>query len=259
MKPWISTLFLIITALFIALIIVNQEEKLSGKLLTVRTQHVYIFNEDDLIEFMIFINIKNHPLTHEHSYAQTYITDDRQHKKLELDLRKIDTGHKESYLKETYQAYYLKFKMPYLIGNFEIEDAYLSITLQNDDHYMLSLGSFVLLFVEQQSEPLFWSALNGVKKENQFLSRLSQIHIAFETLSSVIEEIHLGPFIESSFEIKDEKLIIYIKEDSFLLYQLPIIIDYRDGQRQVILNFKYFQDYQILKESGMLINHYALN
>jgi hypothetical protein len=259
MKPLISYLFLIILALFTTLILVNQETKPSGKLLTVSTQHFYVRNEEDLIEFMVFINLKNHPLTRVDSYAHVYITDATQTKKLELDLRKIDAGHQESYLKETYQAYYLKFKMPYLDGHFQIEDAYLSITLQNDDTYILKVGSFVLETVGDNTEILFWTSLNGLKKENQFLSRLSQIHIAFDTLSQAIDYIHLGPYIDSSYEMKEEKLIITIKEAPYLLYQLPMIIHFVDGKRQVILNFKYLQDYQILKESGMLINHYALN
>ncbi|MDI6451978.1 hypothetical protein [Peloplasma aerotolerans] len=259
MKNMIFYITVIMLSGLMIVVMMNNQEKVSPKVITVSKSYAYHYDSNQSIEIPIYLNQADHPLSDLSSYSMVYIANEDATKKLELDLIKVLEGHHESYLNETYLLYTLIFNMPYLDNLFEIADCFIHIDLINDDSYELMIGTFSLYHIQTSSKNLEWTSLSGMKQEHSFLSRLNKIIIEYATITETIDYIEISPHIETTFELKDNQLIIYIENDNYLLDNVPVIIHYANNEQQVIENFRYIIDYHILKESGMLINLYALN
>jgi len=259
MKHLISYFTIILIAIFMVLIIRHNEPVLSPKIITVSKYYSYLYSSDQKISIPIYLNIGHHPLSDFESYQNTYISNEEESKKLEISLVAVEKFGVETYLNDEYHIYHLIFSMPYLASDYYIEDCYLNIILANDEAIKVYIGKMSLIYLDSDSNLFDWSSLSGIKKENSFLSRLSEIHIDFFENNQDIESIYLGMDLEVTFEKESSKLIIYIPYQSYLLDNVPIIITFSNTEKQGIMNFKYIVDYHILKESGPLIHTYALD
>jgi hypothetical protein len=259
MKHLISYFTILLLAIFMVVIIRHQEPKVSLKLITVSKYYAYLYTTEQKISIPIYINSGNHPLSDQDSYQHTYLSNEEESKKLEVSLFALEKFGTETYLNDEYHIYHLIFTMPYLAHDYYIEDCYLNITLANDQGINVYIGKMSLLYLESDSSLFDWQSLSGIKKENSFLSRLSEIHVNFFESIETIESIQLGMDLEVTFKEEQNKLIIYIPFESYLLDNVPIIITFSNTEKQGIMNFKYIVDYHILKESGPLIHTYALD
>lgn len=259
MKHIIFYVSVSVIAIFMVILIRSHDEKSTPMLLTVQTDYTYLYQASEDIRIPLYLNLKEHPLTDIHLYQQTSLQNEAGTKKIELHLTSIQKGHKEHYLNDVYQVYELIFEMPYLASYYYLEDAYLSIYLENDDTYLFYVGRFEIDYEKGSSEALDWYELYGFKKENDFTSRLHIIHLAYHKMDVMIETIKIGQHQLVNHHILDDHLSIEISYEAYLLYQCPIYIYFVDGSMQTISNFRFFMDYQILKESSLLIHHYGLS
>jgi hypothetical protein len=259
MKHIIFYVFIAMLAVFMTYIILNNKPEQSPKLLTINTTYSYLYDENKQMEIPLFINHKDHPLNEEESYQALYLSDEFDQKRLEVSLSSIKKAHFESFLGETYQLVILVLDLPYIDGSFEIIDTYLHIGLVNQDSYEFLIGDIFINYQLSDYDALIWESLYGLKEENKFLSRLSEIHIPYQSLDKEISSISLGSNDMLSYTISDNILKIHILHQDKLLYDVPVIITYNDQSIQTINNFRYIIDYQLLKESGPLVNIYALN
>jgi len=257
-----NLIFYVLTALvsfFMAYIIFNNKEQLVPKVLTIDTTYTYLSHENQKMEVSLYINHKHHPLNDEESYQFIYLSDQFESKRMEVELIDIKKNHFEHYLNETYQEITLSLKLPFITGRFELFDAYMNITLNNQNTYSFFIGDFFYTYVHSDGDFLDWNGLQAVKEENQFISRIKTITIPYNDLIKEIKEISIGTYDLITFEFKDQIIQLTISKDSHLLFNVPIMITFTDDSMQTISNFRYFIDYQTLKESGPLVNMYALN
>ena len=255
-------IFYVLTALCACgltyVIIHNHEEKVP-KLLTIDTTYTYLYDDQQIVEIIFYVNQPKHPLTHQQSYDLIYLSNEQETKKIEVELISIAKRHVETYLGETYQQIMLQLKCPYVDGYYEIKDAYLNINLVNQHHYQFRIGDLFIHQKQDNTTSFNWTSLYGMKAENQFMSRLSHIHIPYDYLDKTISSISIGSDDNVSFELENHVLKLVIVHQNRLLYQAPIIITFADGSVSFIDNFRYMIDYQLLKESGPLVNIYVLD
>lgn len=259
MKHFITYFSIVLLAILMVIVIRNNEPKISPKMITVSKYYSYLYHSDQKIVIPIYLNVNNHPLSDESSYQFVYISNEDETKKLELDFYDVEKMGMETYLNEQYQIYHLIFSMPYLATDYYIEDCYLSLTLANEQVVKVYIGKMSLLYLDGDTNLLDWTSLSGIKKENSFLSRLTEIHINYTSLLADIEKVEIGVNLDVSFKIENDLLVILIPEESYLLDNVPIIITFSNTEKQGILNFRYIVDYHILKESGPLIHTYAID
>lgn len=259
MKHLIFYIFIVMLAMTMTYLILHNEPKQSPKLLTISTTYTYVYDENQTMEVPVFINHKKHPLNEMSSYQVLYLSDLDDQKRLEMNLLSIKKAHFESFLGETYQLITLILDLPYIDGSFEIKDAYLHINLVNQDTYAFLIGDVFINFQTSDQDSLVWESLYGLKAENKFLSRLSEIHIPYQSLDKDISSISIGSDDMLSYTLQDSVLKIHILHQDKLLYDVPVMITYTDQSVQTIQNFRYMIDYQLLQESGPLVNIYALN
>lgn len=257
MKSFIFYITVILLVSMLVLIIKNNEVKVIGKILTVAQYYSYVSDEEKKMEIPIYLNKEHHPLSDAESYLSIYFSNQDESKKIQMDLNRVKYGHVESYLNEIYHQYLLEFELPYLDYDFVITDLYIHVELINSDQYEFYLGSFSLRCISRSDEVMNWTGLHGNKEENSFLSRLKEIYVDFESVSESISQIEIGADYIVLFTVLDNRMTLVIPNEAYLLNDVPIIIYYSNNQVQVIPNFRYLIDYQILKESGPLIKAYA--
>ncbi|MFH0767854.1 MAG: hypothetical protein ABH890_01105 [Bacillota bacterium] len=211
------------------------------------------------MEIALYTNDIEHPIAYFPSYASIELCNQAETKKLLMPLEKLSYGFEENYLNETYYQIILYLKLPDLDQDFLIEDLWINIFLVNDDHYTFSLGAFSLMAEKSNTSALEWNALDGKKNAQSYLSRLGTIEIEYQSLNKTVETILIGIEYAIDYVIEADKIVLTIPLENMLLDNVPIIIRFTDGTKQTISNFRYMIDYQILKESGMLIETYALN
>jgi len=259
MKSFIFYVTVLLLVSLMVIVINENEVTLEKRVLTVAQYYSYMSVEEKSMEVPIYLNVKNHPLSNPESYMSIYFSNMEETKKIQMHLKTINYGHVETYLNGTYHQYLIELELPYLDYDFFISDLYMHIELTNSDQYDLYLGSFSLKTLLTSEEVLNWTGLNGIKAENSFLSRLKEIYIDFESIDEEISRIEIGIEEDVSFLIHEKRIILTIEDDDYLLNDVPVIIYYTNNQVQIIDNFRYLVDYQILKESGPLIKTYALN
>lgn len=249
---------MILAIICVALIKLNREV-VPAKVYTVDTYYSYVIDRDDTIDFFFYLN-KTHVLKDIEAYDFVQIEDEKKSKSLSLDVHALKYINDEVYLGETYQKYVLMLDMPILNASFEIDDMYASIYLTNGEYYRFHMGSISLYHAnKEEMEHLDWESLSAVKKEGYTLSRIYEIYVAFISLNQMVSHIEIGINQNVGYNIDDHKLTIHINDDQQLLYATPIIIYFVDDTIQIIDYFVYINDYQILKESGHLLNGYELS
>ncbi|OHE27894.1 MAG: hypothetical protein A2009_00520 [Tenericutes bacterium GWD2_38_27] len=259
MKSFLFYVTVIILVSALVIIIKQNEVMIEKRVLTVAQYYSYRSVEEGRMEVPIYLNEEKHPLSNPESYLNIYFSNLDESKKIEMPLKDIQYGHVETYLNGIYHQYLLMLELPYLDHDFLIEDLYMHIELINMDQYSFYLGSFSLVYLADSEDVLDWTGLNGSKEEHHFLSRLKEIYIDYETMVEEIDRIEIGVNMEVLFTIQGNRITLDIPVADYLLNDVPIIIYYANHQIQIIDNFRYLVDYQILKESGPLINLYALN
>lgn len=259
MKNLVIYVFIAVIVIFMVILINKNEETISPKVLTVDTYYSYIDQADEVFYIDFYLSTHIHPLTKIESYAKTMIHDEAFDKSLDLTLNDVIYRHQENYLNETYYKYSYVFDMPVLSYDFDILDCYLEIGLTNEMIYDFYVGSFSLKTIHDDSDHLDWKALSGVKKEGSYVSRLDTITVTYESLEEPISHISLGNLYDVNFEVVDDEIIIKIPYKAQLFYACPIFITFSDHETEVFNYFIYINDYEVLKQSGQLIYHYALN
>lgn len=250
------TLGLSLSLLFV--IALSMQEKRVGKILTVSTEYLYLYDDEGEMRFMFFINQK-HPITSVDYINNLYLHNEMLTEKIPLNVIEITKSHEERYLNETYMAYEIMTDMPYMGKDYALDDAYLSIHLSNDDVYTLFMGYLSIMTHEESVSHLDWHNLYGLKQEGSSLSRLYHIDIYFNTLNEPIEKIELGSIAAVGLILDERKLRITIEDAPYLLYHAPLKIIYSNGDVQCMEGFTYIKDYEILKESGLIVHHGTLN
>jgi len=245
--------------LSMAVVILNNQEKMPSKLISVLRYYSYIDSDNNEMEVVLYLNDLKHPIVDVTSYENTYLTNRDETKKIETFINKIAIGHTEYYLGETYTQIILSLGLPYLNQDYLIEEALLNIELLNGDEYSIEIGEFSLMRDHNYISNLEWSGLKGLKNENQFTARLSKIFVDYFLLNKPILEIYIGVDFLVNFSVEENQLILQIPCEDMLLLRVPIRIIYENGEIETIPSFRYLIDYQILKESGFLIRTYVLD
>lgn len=258
MKHIIFYMSLVLVAILLVVLIKINQEIIPLKLYTVDTYYSYMIKEDETIDVIFYLNGK-HPLNDQKNYMEVNLSSKDLNEMLSLSIDELKSVGHESYLGETYTKYMLKLNMPSINQSFVIDDLYLNVRLLNDDSYQFYLGSLSLYLSSDTCDALEWHALEGIKKEQSKLSRLYQIYISYQSLSKGINDIYIGFEHPVTFDIYDDKITLTIEDESQLLYGCPIVITFSDYTSLVIDYFLYINDYEILKESGMLLHGYVLS
>ncbi|MCK9235251.1 MAG: hypothetical protein WC225_03730 [Acholeplasmataceae bacterium] len=259
MRQVVLYLFMIAALAFMALMINKRETEPSPKLLTVKTDYRFIDDSEQPLYFEFYTSTKNHPLLLLDSYEQLIIHNETETTQLTLVLKEIIYLHEESYLNDLYYKFSYLCEAPLLEMDFYLEEAFLTIVLVNNDQYTFYLGSIGLITPNESTNHLDWQALSGEKKPGSFLSRLAQIKVEFNGLNQSIHSIYVDGVTPSEFYIENQTLIVLIDEQNALLNACPVVIWFQDGSHQLLPYFIYIKDFEILKNSGPLIYHYALN
>lgn len=259
MKNLVIYVFIAVIVSLMVVLINKNEETLTPKLLTVDTYYSYIDQSDAVFYIDFYLSTRMHPLTEVESYAKTMMHDESFDKSLDLSLNDVIYRHQEYYLSEIYYKYTYAFDMPVLTYDFDIIDCYLEIGLTNETVYDFYVGSLSLKTIHDDSDHLDWKALSGVKKEGSYVSRLDSITITYETLNEHISRVSLGNLYDVTFEVIDDQIIIKIPYKAQLFNACPIFITFSDYETEVFNYFIYINDYEVLKQSGQLIYHYALD
>ncbi|MCF7930856.1 MAG: hypothetical protein K9L02_05060 [Acholeplasmataceae bacterium] len=250
---------LVVLISMMAIIITNNMEKVPKRLLSVQKYYSYLYEEDLEMKIPLYINDIDHPLAHASSYDVILLSNPDEHKMIQMELSKITYGYEEMYLNEKFYQMTLHLELPNLGEDFLIEDLVMKVTLINGDSYEISLGVLSLMSTYSNSDALEWSALEGRKNETLFISRLKTITIEYTTCLKEIDTIRIGIDFEVDFSVEQDQIVLTVFDQYILMDDVPIIIFYSDGSIQTIANFRYMFDYEILKDSGMLITPYALN
>ncbi|MBU1093646.1 MAG: hypothetical protein KKH01_04205 [Firmicutes bacterium] len=259
MKHVVFIFSLVVIVFMMALLIINHQEKVPMRLLSVQKYYSYLYEEGIEMKVSLYVNDIDHPIAYALSYDKIELMNADESKKLEMSLDKITLGYEESYLNETYHEMTIHMFLPDLGENYVIEDLFMHMVLLDGQDYLISLGTLSLMSISSDTNALDWTALEGHKAPDLFISRLGIINIEYLNLEQPIEQIRIGIDYSISFETQSEKIILTIPDEDMLLDDVPIVIYFSDGAIQTIANFKYMFDYEILKESGLLITTYALN
>jgi len=250
---------LVVLISMMAIIITNNIEKVPKRLLSVQKYYSYLYEDDLEMKIPLYLNDIDHPIAHASSYDAILLTNPDESKMIQLELSKITYGYEEFYLNEKFYQMTLHLELPNLGEDFLIEDLVMKVSLVNGDSYEFSLGVLSLMSITSDSDALDWSALEGRKNESLFISRLKTIIIEYTTCLKEIDNILIGIDSQVAFNVEQDQIVLTIVDQYILMDDVPIIIHYSDGSIQTIANFRYMFDYEILKDSGMLITPYALN
>ena len=226
------------------------------KLYTVDTYYSYILKDDETIDITFYLNT-SYLLEEKTSYAETTLHNEDGTKQLDVEISSITSAGSENYLGESYDKYIWSFYMPSMNQSFYLEDGYLNIILDNDMELDLYFGSLSLYYVESQVSYLNWTALSAIKGDTD-INRMHQIMIEYDDIDQTIDHINLGVDQEVEFEL-DQILTLTLPDKNQCLNACPIIITYHNGDIEVIDYFIYIKDYQILKESGLMLYGYLLS
>lgn len=236
----------------------NNHPKMEPIGLTLQRDYLYL-DGDAIMEVDLFINQKDHPLIHLEYHLASYLMDVNQTKRLELSLLGIEKTHEERYLNMAFHAFRLRFLLPEFNQTYVMEDAFLNLHLASNKTYTFSVGRLHVFSKKPNAESMIWTALSGSKKPFSYHSRLHEITVKFEQMPVAIASIDVGFNQYASFWIQENTLTIQLPDEPFLRNAMPFIIHFENGERVLFERFIYFHDYQLLKESGPLVNLYALD
>lgn len=259
MKRLFFYLSILLCAVLLGFILQSMKPDKVKKIITVDTEYSYLMGHDVLGSMMIYTNNLEHPLLKEENYMRILVKDHGSKSLIELSIYDVQKGHEEHYLKETFYRIIITFKVPELSQNWIFDDAYLICELKNQSEYELRLGRLSFYAPSHDLESLKWNSLEGRKQVGDLRSRLKTITLQIEGDCPSIEMISVGTTANTHFIYENGCLKIDIDHSPYLLYDVPIIIQFEDGSKQTISHFRFMTDYIILKESGPLINVYTFD
>lgn len=228
-------------------------------ILTVDTEYSFVMEDHHVGSLLFYVSDENHLLTDGKNYMRLILSDETNDQQIDLNIDHVDKGHEEYYLKDRYVRVIILFDLPVMNHDIFFEDACLTIELVDQKAYEWRLGRVSFYQPSTDEKPLDWTVLEGIKKENDLRSRLHTIMVSYQGDFCEIASIDVGTEAKITFEKVEGKLMINIASAPYLLYDVPIVITYVSGERQIIPNLRYITDYVILKESGPLINVYTLD
>jgi hypothetical protein len=258
MKTWMFYVFSVVLIITMGIILYHDQPMISPQLLSVDREYHLISGRDDTIDIPLYVNVEHHDFLDIDQHIGSYLSNQQGTKKMDIHLTGIAVGTQEYYLDMLWTEWIFVYELSVVGYDYEIQDLYLDVMLENGDAYQIKLGRLSILSVTETKEHLDWHALSARKATGSLFSRIETIDIEFNHLHAHISSITIGFHDNCPFVIVDQHLKITIREAHFLLNRVPIIIDFQDGEVQIIDNFTYIIDHQVLKESGMLVTTYAL-
>ena len=259
MKKYLFVAIAIMILFAMGFLVSTMKPEERNLLLTVDTEYSFVMGENSKGTVMYYVTDHDHPLTKMNQMMRVIIYDQSVDQRLDVNVVDLEIGHEEIYLKDRYYRIMITFDMPKLSHDMIFDDAYMTIELMDQLSFSMRLGRVSLLYKSADEPYLNWTSLSGLKKEGDLRSRLGEINVSYEGDCPVIDHIDIGTTADITFTCSNQQLIISIDSAFYLLYDVPIIITFHDGTRQVIDNFRYIIDYVILKESGPMINVYTLD
>lgn len=253
------SLFIGLAALMLIIIYLDEPKK-DAVILTAHTDYIYYYEADSYIKIMFYVNDPFSPFFNIDHYERLILKDASEATQMDVELSFVSLNHEEVYLNQTYTQVMLHITMPYLASDLEISDLVIEIMLTNGLHVSLPLGQLFIgyetYFTEQT---LNWNGLYGFKSETHVTPRIHTVHVTYSHLPKDILKIEIGHLTDITFKHQEGELIIMIPYDQALLYEFPIKIIYGDDDIDLIPNFLYMKNYQILTESGPLLYVTAIN
>jgi len=223
--------------------------------LTIDTDYVIAYQEGGRFEVILFTNQASHALFQKDQVLRVMLHQESEDIFFELQLLAILEGSKEIYLHETFTRMIFSFAIPYFSSDLYLDEAALSFELFNQDSYLFRLGKFSLL----SSYPTIdWTHLSGRKESGVLLSRLGIASIGLNHEMYPVTKVSIGTMHDLPFTHENDELAIEVMHEDYLLYDPAILITLEDESIWLVPNFLYIIDHMLLKESGPLINHYAL-
>ncbi len=223
--------------------------------LTIDTDYVIAYQEEGRFDVMMFTNQPSHSLFQKDRVLRVMLQHESLDTFFELNLIDITEGTKEIYLHETFTRMIFSFSTPYFSEDLSIDKAMLSFELFDQETYLFRMGRFTLL---SGYPTIDWTHLSGRKGEGVLLSRLGIAYIGLNHEIYPVKKVSIGTMNDLHFTHENHELVIEVKHEDYLLYNPAILVTLHDDTVWLIPNFLYIIDHMLLKESGPLINHYAL-
>lgn len=247
----IGLTFLILTLI----IFVDNKSKKVNKAIFVKQSYNYLYKNNETVNINMYLNDQNNYLTNVDSYLSIYVKNNSENKKLSLNLLNIEYSHEETYLKEKYYMYTLKFAFPNLINDFNIKNAYLELNIVNDKSYTFNIGEFNLIYINQKEE-IPWETIDS-KRDNIESLNINQVLI--ETSENInINEVSINNINNLKYSYVDNLLIINIDENEYYLNNFPILIK-SNNKTYVLYNHMFVKDFDLLNNQNITIYTYEVN
>jgi len=259
MKTWMFYVVSLVLITGMGIIIYFDKPEVPKQLLSIRREYALISEEDETIDISLYLNVFDHDIIDSAKHISAYLSNASSSKKIEVILKNIQKGQRESYLEMIWTEWVFIYELSLFGYDYEIEECYLNLTLESGDEYRILIGKLYISNLDEQTDHLDWHDLSAKKRVDSLFSRIDQIDIGYISLDVPIEKVSVGTGIECTFEIDEQSIKINIPDDHYLLNRVPIILSFEDGSVQLIQNFTYFIEHQLLKESGMLVTTYALH
>lgn len=253
----ISGFFIILIA--IICILVTNRKKIEPKYLSLKTDYVDIFkNEDKKLDIMIYSNKPKASFLFKENISRAiiYSKDDNSLRTLKLvDIKKDIKTRKLD--KETYYAFIFNFIVPKSSPALKMNDTILKLSLHNSEEYKFEIGNINIIDKSEFKNPdnINVAEYNATKDEES--CRIDKIKINFESLKDInINEVSLGNDQELTYEVKENNLTVNIPHSNLILNKTPVFVKYTYKEKEyeyMIDTFTYFKPYDELNESENLI------
>jgi hypothetical protein len=235
----------IIALLIIAIVYLNIraiEEPTSKKLLVQQTLYA-ITTDDSQIQVPLYVNQKT-VLTSVEAIDTVYIHNIDESLKLKATTVDIQAGGKKSYLNETYLSYYFKLGLPKLEMDLYMKEAYLTITLKNEERYTVAIGRLSIFHAVTDDQIDILTQFGTNEKADY---RLSSITLDIKANSPVmITNVFytVNQFVQINQSITNrQEVVVLIPTDVFLYKETALKIQYEmDGitYEKTFNLFRYF-------------------
>ncbi len=255
MRKFLLYLIIFLGAMGLGYLAQKVQPKEEPVVLTIDTEYVISFQEEGRFDVILFTNQKTHPLFQKDYVLRVMLHDTSLDLFFELNLLDITEGTKEIYLHETFTRMIFSFSIPYFSEDLFVDDAMLSFELFDQESYLFRIGKFALF---THYPTIDWTHLSGRKSDGMLLSRLGLAYIGLDQETYHVTKVSIGFMDDLHFTHENNELIIDVPNEDYLLYDPAILITLEDLSLWLVPNFLYIIDHMLLKESGPLINHYAL-
>lgn len=255
MRKLLLYLLIVLGALGLGYLARDVKPSYHPTLLSIDTDYIIAYQDESKFDIILFTNDPTHPLFQMDEVLRIIAMDDSSSILFELHLLEIQFGHREVYLHQTWTRIIFSFTIPFFSEDLYLPDFQLRFELFNQQEYLIKMGKMTLLTTR---ESLDFDHLSGEKIRGSLQSRLGTIHVGIKNETYQIDSVSLGSLHQINFTHHDDLLSIVIPKEDYLLYNPALLITTEEGKTWIIANFLYVIDHMLLKESGPLINHYAL-